>query len=185
MIPKRLSKGLYADNITSQLVNQFAAKANVSLSFPQSGAYYELPDPHGGLISSFSTYGLTFDLELKPALGAPGGNIISTYPVAKGGYTVESGTSMATPFVAGSAALVLQTRGKSAAKNIRDILQSTASPLSSGTNETDLLETLVVAGAGLVQVNAAVNTKTLVSPAQFELNDTLHFNPMYVPPLSS
>ncbi|KAI0088139.1 subtilisin-like protease [Irpex rosettiformis] len=160
------------------LVNQFASKSNVSLSFPQSGAYYELPDPHGGFISSFSTYGLNFDLELKPTVGAPGGNIISTYPLAKGGYTVESGTSMATPFVAGSAALVLQTRGKSIVKGIRDLFQTTASPLSSGTEETDLLQTLAVSGAGLVQVNIAVDAKTIVSPGQLLLNDTAHFNPI-------
>ena len=119
-------------------------------------------------------------MELKPTVGAPGGNIISTYPLAKGGYTVESGTSMATPFVAGSAALVLQTRGKSSVKGIRDLFQSTASPIRSGTEETDLLQTLAVAGAGLVQVNVAVDAKTLVTPGQLLLNDTTHFNSVYV-----
>lgn len=87
---------------------------------------------------------------------------------------------MATPFVAGSAALVLQTRGKSSVKGIRDLFQSTASPISSGTEETDLLQTLAVAGAGLVQVNVAVDAKTLVTPGQLLLNDTAHFNSVYV-----
>ncbi len=44
------------------------------------------PSPTGGLISSFSSYGLSPDLDLKPDIGAPGGNIYSSYPLEKGGY---------------------------------------------------------------------------------------------------
>ena len=42
----------------------------------------------------------------KPDIVAPGVNIVST--AVNGGYTVRSGTSMAVPFVSGSAALLMQ-----------------------------------------------------------------------------
>lgn len=42
-----------------------------------------------------------FDGAFKPDLAAPGGDIFSTFPSAKGSYTVMSGTSMAAPYVSG------------------------------------------------------------------------------------
>ncbi|KAI1795570.1 hypothetical protein LXA43DRAFT_913577 [Ganoderma leucocontextum] len=77
---------------------QLAAGKEVSVSFPQSGASTQFPDPHGGLISDFTTYGPSNYFHFKPAIAAPGGNILSTYPVPMGTYAVLSGTSMATPF---------------------------------------------------------------------------------------
>ncbi|KAI8804119.1 peptidase S8/S53 domain-containing protein, partial [Cladochytrium replicatum] len=50
-------------------------------------------------ITSFSSWGPPPDLRFKPDVAAPGSNILSTLPLAQGGFGFESGTSMATPYV--------------------------------------------------------------------------------------
>ena len=85
-------------------------------------------NPTGGLISSFSSYGMTVDLILKPDIGAPGGLIRSTYPLEQGSYATISGTSMASPHVAGAAALLKEARPGLAASDFRAILQNSADP---------------------------------------------------------
>ncbi|MCR5666170.1 MAG: leucine-rich repeat protein [Eubacterium sp.] len=54
-------------------------------------------------MSDFSSWGVTPDLKLKPEITAPGGNIYSS--VLNDAYTTMSGTSMATPQLAGLTAL--------------------------------------------------------------------------------
>lgn len=73
--------------------------------------------------SYFSTYGPQVDI------AAPGSNIYSTIPVKMGSYSYKSGTSMATPLVAGTAALVWSRFPSWSAAQVQARLIATAMPL--------------------------------------------------------
>ena len=128
-------------------------------TFPAADAY---------TMSDFSSWGPAPNLAIKPEISAPGGNIISS--VIGGGYETMSGTSMATPHMAGAAALVRSyvknTLGITDSQKLRDLtenlMMSTAVP---GTNDTGAEFSPREQGAGLVNVKNAVTTKAYLSTA--------------------
>lgn len=131
------------------------------------------PNPTGGLISSFSSYGLSPDLELKPDIGAPGGLIRSTYPLALGGYTTISGTSMSSPHVAGSAALLLEARPNTPSQAVRGILQNSADPKAWwGNPGLGFLDNVHRQGAGMVDIPSAILSTTRIQPAKLSLGES-------------
>ena len=127
--------------------------------------------------SSVCRYGPTFDLHFKPSLAAHGGQVLSTYPLSKGGFAILRGTSMATPYMAGCAALYLQARGKrpEVARQARDFFESTSVIVPSINSRTALPQTTIQQGAGMVDAFAAVTAQTFVSPGELLLNDTRNF----------
>jgi minor extracellular serine protease Vpr len=127
-------------------------------------------NPLGGQVSTFSSWGPSPTLELKPDLGAPGGMIYSTYPLALGGYASLSGTSMAAPHAAGAAALVLDANPGLRAEQVHDILRNTAVPQDYAS--THLLAPVNRQGAGMIDVRAAVSTPVRISPAKISLGET-------------
>lgn len=132
----------------------------------------------GGGLSSFTTWGPSWELFVKPDVGAPGGNILSTYPTAKGSWAVLSGTSMATPFVAASVALLLEVRGKKLPPaTITNLLSANANPqlFNDNTKFLGKLAPVPQQGAGLVQVYDAAFATTLLEPSNLAFNDTANF----------
>ncbi|MFC5801934.1 S8 family serine peptidase [Streptomyces formicae] len=84
-------------------------------------------------LASFSTMGPRYgDYALKPDIAAPGVDISAakTGGTADSGYyQAMSGTSMATPHVAGAAAILAQAHPDWTAQQLKDTLMSTAKPL--------------------------------------------------------
>ncbi|KAG5920408.1 hypothetical protein E4U61_007931 [Claviceps capensis] len=68
---------------------------NVNPSMPS--VFYLPNNVTGSTITTFSSWSPPWEMEFKPQIGAPGGYILSAYPVALGGYAVMSGTSMSCP----------------------------------------------------------------------------------------
>lgn len=130
-------------------------------------------NPTGGLISSFSSYGLSPDLTLKPDIGAPGGMIYAPYPLAKGGYATLSGTSMSAPHVAGAVALLLEAHPRTPAQAVRSILQNTADPKAWwGNPGLGYLDQVHRQGAGMVQIDKAIEATSRVEPGKLSLGDS-------------
>ncbi len=70
------------------------------------GAMYD-PGEKGWVVAEFSSRGPTADGRIKPDIAAPGRYITAAEAGSGNGYVTYSGTSMATPFVAGVVALML------------------------------------------------------------------------------
>ena len=91
-------------------------------------------------------------------IGAPGENIYSTWP--GGGYQFEDGTSMATPFVSGAAALVKAAEPGATAMGIKALLLRSSDPVASLAGKTtsggrlDASAAMHCAGNGEVWIDA-------------------------------
>ena len=111
-------------------------------------------------------------LELKPDIGAPGGLIRSTYPLEASGYATISGTSMASPHVAGAAALLIQARPNLAAADFRTVLQNSADPKPwSGSPGLGFLDIVHRQGAGMLDIDDAIASTTTISPGKLSLGE--------------
>jgi minor extracellular serine protease Vpr len=133
----------------------------------------ETPLATAGTISDFSSFGTDAELQLKPDIGGPGGQIYSTWPHQQfGGHNSISGTSMAAPHIAGLAALVLQAKNKNITPaRVQTLLMNTALPKGLNVAPTAGLEPTWRQGAGLAQIVPAVQTPAWVSPSKFSLGE--------------
>ncbi|HEY5552983.1 MAG TPA: S8 family serine peptidase [Opitutaceae bacterium] len=133
----------------------------------------EVPNALANRISSFSSYGLTAELGLKPDIGAPGGNVFSTIPIEQGTYGNNSGTSMASPHMAGMAALLRQAHPGLPASAVRGVLQNNAEPKNwQGNPALGLLDQTHRQGAGLARIDRAIAATTRVTPSKLSLGES-------------
>ena len=116
--------------------------------------------------SEFSSWGVSPDLRLKPEIAAPGGNVFSAIP--NGAYEQTSGTSMATPQMAGISAIVLQRvqsdplfasmSARDKADVVQNLIMGTARPLTDAAQTSGALYSPRKQGAGLVDALAATTS---------------------------
>lgn len=122
------------------------------------------------LMADFSSQGPTdVDFRVKPDVVAPGVNVLSSIPLSFCGgtpcFAFFQGTSMATPHLAGSAAIVRQQHPGWSAAQVRSAIVNTADQgvlknYRSGAPETDVN----VTGAGRENLLSAVNARLALDP---------------------
>ncbi|ELY99513.1 S8 family serine peptidase [Natrialba asiatica] len=142
---------------------------DVSLEFTSDAA--TVPNPNGGLLSDFSSYGQDVELEFGPSVTAPGGLITSTYPLALDEYAMLSGTSMSAPHVAGAVALLCESESGLDPVEVRDRLQNTAEPAPWSLAPDLGLDHSFRQGAGMIQIDEAIEANHGVSPGQIAVGD--------------
>lgn len=119
-------------------------------------------------MSDFSSWGPTDELIIKPEITAPGGNIVA----ALGGtdeYGVKSGTSMASPFAAGSEAVMLsairarglELKGEELVKFMKNSLMNTADPIVD--KSVNQPYSVRYQGSGMVDVYGAVDNNVIAT----------------------
>ena len=176
------------DNVEGDLVNMstdgnipavFISKADGEAMLAASDKHVsfsksylsQFQDAYSGKMSDFSSWGVTPDLKLKPEITAPGGDIYSTLP--GGLYGSMSGTSMASPHMAGAAVVMAQYITEELGGTVmtqqeitalsNKLLMSTAVPVK---NKQGLPYSPRKQGAGLVQLGRATKAKAYLSSAE-------------------
>ncbi|RPA83202.1 subtilisin-like protein [Ascobolus immersus RN42] len=171
------------------ILNKIAANKPVSITFPTKANYKVKALENSGALDN-TTYpssgsGPTYDLFMSLAVSAPGFNYLS----ASGrydGYTVAAGTSFATPYVAGIAALYIGAKGGHTALGPAGIAALREKIITSGTPlrafpyrgesfPSGALDAVWRQGAGLVNASNVFYTPVEITPAKLDLNDTVHF----------
>ncbi len=137
----------------------------VSEADPATAAF----SPISNVQEGFSSQGPTdVDFRVKPDLMAPGGNVISSIPGdcgALGCWAVFDGTSMATPHLAGAAAVVRGAHPSWTAAQVRSAIVNTAAVgrITSPVDDSVVTDANIV-GAGLLDVSAAVSASAAIGP---------------------
>jgi subtilisin family serine protease len=172
--PSQFSSSTIPLEIPTVVVRQFDAEEIALLGSAATltwGHYVSEPTNYPGLPTFFSTWGPSYELDMKPDVTAPGGYIFSTIPGYYGGYGIMDGTSMASPHVAGVAALVRSANPKLKAHEIREILLATANPARFNQDPTLGLHPIAQQGAGYVDATAAIAALAKASPSKLSLGD--------------
>ncbi|KAG1471649.1 hypothetical protein G6F56_002002 [Rhizopus delemar] len=148
-----------------------SAVQNRTVQINFDAGYSIVPVADGGAISDFSSLGPSAELVFKPNIAGVGGRVYSTLPRFLGGWGIMSGTSMASPYVAGSIALYLHAHGKEHSVGyVQEQFQNYASPRL--VDKTTTTDNPIRTGAGLVQVLDAITQQVHISPAEISFNDT-------------
>ena len=157
----------YMDDIQGENPGDLSCSVCVgAVDYNDAAAYFSSHGPVTWANTSFADYPYNPGIGLiRPDICAPGVNIKSIDYSGNYGYTSMSGTSMATPCVAGCMALMLSKDINLMPAEVCRILEETAVPLASGKSNVygfgriDVLEAVEAIQLGAIKYNA------------FEIND--------------
>lgn len=150
-----------ADGIELKTKNGMSTSISPDLAYFLSG--------NDDMQASFTSEGPTdVDFRVKPDLMAPGVNVLSSVPGddcgATGCWAFFSGTSMASPHLAGAAAVVRGQHPGWTAEQVRSAIVNTAE-IGAVTTVTGAVVTDVnIVGAGRLDLDAAVAAKAALAP---------------------
>ena len=137
----------------------------IKLSF--KGVVTKTPNTLAYQMADSTSWGSTPNLEFKPDLTAPGGNIYSTVNANK--YQTMSGTSMAAPHASGAVALLIQRlkandvdeRGRDFVTLVKNIMTNSSEPLIEPSTNLPYLTRRQ--GSGLINIENAVKANAHVT----------------------
>src|SRR6266481_6005590 len=134
-----------------------AAATNASAT-ANGTSFAEVLTNNQNFLAGFSSRGPANLLDIKPDVCGPGVNVLSS--VLHGGFAMFQGTSMATPHVAGSSALLLQLHPDWTPAQVKGALVGTATRDArlATTNPQNI-------GGGVINLAAATTTNAVLEPA--------------------
>src|SRR5206468_9555174 len=170
-IQLQIPSGMIADVDGAALRAAIGSAGRIQIRIGQGTE--DIATGRSGIVTSFSGAGPTaFGHLLKPDLAAPGGQILSSTlsEFAGSPFAVFDGTSMATPHVAGAAALLVQRHPTWSAQQVKSALMSTAGAAWADTQRTKEAP-VVEEGGGLVNLPRADDPLLFTDPVSLSYGD--------------
>ncbi|KAJ6441581.1 Peptidase S8/S53, subtilisin/kexin/sedolisin [Purpureocillium lavendulum] len=167
-----LPSGILPQDIGETWVQALRAGGSINVTMDPFHSLRLTPNQDAASVHSSSSWGPNWALNVKPQVGAPGHEVLTTS--RGGGYVLRTGTSFAAPYVAGVAALIVQARGSHDPALIESLISSTAQPLGfyDGKQRFAKLAPPAQQGAGLIQAHAAVHSRARLTPPNISFNDS-------------
>jgi subtilisin family serine protease len=151
----------YGDFGRGSIGSPGSASDAISVAAATGGHDSGTPD----VIAGFSSSGPTpVSLQLKPDVTAPGVGVLSSVPKRDGSWDAFSGTSMASPHVAGAVALLRQRHPTWTPAQLKSALAQTAVPAYSSTAKTSEAPA-TREGGGRIDLTRAVDPLVFAEPA--------------------
>jgi minor extracellular serine protease Vpr len=158
--PNQPTKPAYMVALASKAA--LVAADGLSTTIGSGLAYFT--SPNSNIMAAFSSQGPTdVDFRVKPDVVAPGVNVLSSIPGNK--WAFFQGTSMATPHLAGSAAVVIGMHPTWSAAAVRSAIVNTADEgVLLNSNGTTIATDPNIIGAGRDNLLSAVNARVSLDP---------------------
>jgi subtilisin family serine protease len=144
------------DGLTLKSVLKERGQVSGSLAFPQQAVTID-----AARVGDSSSKGPSVDNGIKPEVLAVGTHIYTGAPGSRPTFQVATGTSLASPIVAGAAAVLKAARPGLTVAQYKSLLVNSASIFNVASGVVPIQQ----GGAGILDVEAALKISTAVSPS--------------------